>query len=54
MVSVPFVSFEKYELQMRKKFSTFYFIPFFDQKTKSEKNLTPFLGEHVADETVVI
>ena len=38
MVSVSFVSFEKYELQMRKNFSTFFFIHFLAQKTKSEKN----------------
>ena len=38
MVSVSFVSVEKYELQMRKNFSTFFFIHFFAQKTKSEKN----------------
>ena len=38
MVSVSFVRFEKYELQMRKKFSTFFFIQFFAQKTKSGKN----------------
>ena len=38
MVSVSFVSLEKYELQMRKNFSTFFFIPFFAQKTKCEKN----------------
>ena len=53
MFSVFFVSFEKYELQMRKKFSTFFFINFFAQKTKSEKKLTPILTENVAYETLV-
>ena len=37
MVSVSFVSFEKYELQMRKKLSTFFKSLFLPKKAKSEK-----------------
>ena len=37
MVSVSFVSVEKYEQQMRKKIRIF-FIPFFAQKAQSEKD----------------
>ena len=52
MVSVSFVSVEKYELQMRKKFSRF-FHPFFAQKAQSEKTLTSFFSKNVAYETLV-
>ena len=46
MGSVPFFSFEKYELQMRKKFSTFFSSLFFAQKTKSEKNFDAIFGRN--------
>ena len=53
MISVSFVSFEKYELQMKKKFEVF-LNPFFCPKSEVEKNfLTPFLGENVIYETLV-
>ena len=53
MVSVSFVSVEKYELQMRKNFSTFFFIHFFAQKAQSEKRLTSLFSKNVAYETLV-
>ena len=53
MVSVSFVSVEKYELQMRKNFSTFFFIHFLPKKPSLKKNLTPILSENVAYETLV-
>ena len=53
MVSVSFVSFEKYELQMRKTFSTFFFIHFLPKKPSLKKILTPILSENVAYETLV-
>ena len=52
MVSVSFVSVEKYELQMRKKIRNF-FIPFFAQKAQSEKKLTSFFSKNVAYKTLV-
>ena len=52
MVSVSFVSVEKYELQIRKKISKF-FHPFFAQKAQSEKRLTSFFNKNVAYETLV-
>ena len=52
MVSVSFVSVEKYEQQMRKKFSKF-FHPFFCPKSAVGKNLTSFFSENVAYETLV-
>ena len=39
MVSVSFVSVEKYELQMRKNFSTFFFHPFFCPKNQVWKKI---------------
>ena len=53
MASVSFVSSEKYELQMKKKFSKFFSIPFSAQKAKSKNFLTPFLSENVINETLV-
>ena len=53
MVSVSFVSVEKYELQMRKNFSTFFFIHFLPKKPSLKKILTPILSENVAYETLV-
>ena len=52
MVSVSFVSVEKYELQLRKKLSKV-FHPFFAQKAQSEKRLTSFFSKHVAYKTLV-
>ena len=53
MASVSFVSFEKYELQMKKKIEIF-LNPFFCPKSEVEKKfLTPFLGENVIYETLV-
>ena len=52
MVSVSFVSVEKYELQMRKKYSKL-FIPFFAQKAQSENRLTSIFSKNVAYETLV-
>ena len=53
MVPVSFVSFEKYELQMRKKFSTFFSSIFLHKKRGVKKILTPILSEKVAYETLV-
>ena len=54
MVSVSFVSFEKYQLQMKKKMFEIFLNPFFCPKSGVEKNfLTPFLGENVINETLV-
>ena len=53
MVSVSFVSFKKYELQMRKKFSTFFSSIFLPKKPSLKKILTPTLSENVAYETLV-
>ena len=50
MVSVSFISFEKYEQQMRNFFDIFSI--FFAQKTSMEK-LTSFLGQNAAYETLV-
>ena len=52
MVSVSFVSVEKYELQMRKNFRNFFHL-FFAQKSQSEKTLTSFFSKNVAYETLV-
>ena len=52
-VSVSFVSFEKYDLPMRKNFSNF-FCSFFAQKHRVwKKNLTLFFGQKVAYKTLV-
>ena len=53
MVSVSFVSVEKYELQMRKNFSTFFSSIFLPKKPSLKKILTPILSENVAYETLV-
>ena len=53
MVSVSFVSFGKYELQMRKNFSTFFSSIFLPKKPSLKKILTPILSENVAYETLV-
>ena len=52
MVSVSFVSVEKYELQMKKKLSKF-FHPFCAQKAQSEKRLTSFFSKNIAYKTLV-
>ena len=52
MVSVSFVSVEKYELQMRKKFSKF-FHPLFCPKSAVGKKLTSFFSKNVAYKTLV-
>ena len=52
LVTVSFISFEKYELRMRKKILTFF--PFFARKkTSMKKIMTSFLGQNVAYETLV-
>ena len=53
MVSVSFVSVEKYELQMRKNFLTFFSSIFLPKKPSLKKILTPSLSENVAYETLV-
>ena len=52
MVSLSFISFEKYELQMRKKTDILSSL-FCPKKTKYGKNLTSFLGQNVAYGTLV-
>ena len=53
MVSVSFVSFEKYELQMKKKIRHFFSYIFLPKKPSVKKILTPFLSENAAYETLV-
>ena len=52
MVSVSFVSVEKYELQLRKNFSKV-FSSLYAQKAQSGKFLTSFFNKNVAYETLV-
>ena len=52
-VPVSFVSFENYDLQMRKKFSTFFSCLFLPKKPSLKKFLTPCLGENIAYGTLV-
>ena len=52
MVSVSFVSVEKYELQKRKKFSKF-FHPFFCPKSAVGKKIDVIFSKNVAYETLV-
>ena len=47
-VSVSFISFEKYELRMRKNLSSF--LP---KNTENEKKLTSFLDQNIAYKTLV-
>ena len=53
MVSVSFISFEKYELRMRKKIRHFFPYLFCPKKPSVKKVLTSFLGPSVAYETLV-
>ena len=53
MASVSFISFEKYELRMRKNFPTYFFISFLPKKAKYEKKLTSISSKKVAYETLV-
>ena len=53
MVSVSFVSVEKYELQLRKNFSKIFSSLFYAQKAQSGKFLTSFFSKNVAYETLV-
>ena len=53
MVSVSFVSVEKYELQMRKKILHFFSSIFLPKKPSLKKILTPIFSENVAYETLV-
>ena len=50
---VSFISFEKYELRMRKNFSKTFLSSFLPKNTKFEKNLTSVLGQNVAYKTLV-
>ena len=53
-VSVSFISFEKYELPMRKFFPIVFLSSFFGQKHRVwKKKLTSFLGQKVAYKTLV-
>ena len=53
MASVSFVSFEKYELQMKKNFRNFFKSRFLPKKRSRKIFLTLFLGENVIYETLV-
>ena len=52
-VSVSFISFEKYELRMRKNFRKTFRPPFYPKTPGMKKILTSFLGQNVAYKTLV-